>query len=326
MNYSKIKWKNSSAFYYDSCEIPQTFNSIEKFFKCYGYFYNQAPSVSILQVLLFIGAFLINFLVIILLYTRPIKISIFDQILIGYCLVNGITGIVDIPFYHVAYIFGYWPFGGIPSRLWVIIEEFLLNLSLFYYVFLKICIKASYDNNINFTTSMHMLFISWARLRSIQAPKSFDKELLLKKPIVIMVCIWTVGLGFWASTSFLFGTLDYTIDVDFKPEWVKLAFNIATWFIPLFSILVISVYVIYLLLVRHNSKISMSKGTKNTAERSLFSFGYSANESLQTANGKELSLIYKLIKKFRHFHLSAQAKLTIIVTSYWIQWVICHLY
>jgi hypothetical protein len=122
MNYTKLNSSNFSIFEYDYCETHQTFSSIEKFLKCYGYFFNRSSSSSILEILLFIGAFTINFLVIILLYARPIKISIFDQILIGYCFVNGLTGIVDIPFYHVSSIFGYWPFGEISSKLWVIIE------------------------------------------------------------------------------------------------------------------------------------------------------------------------------------------------------------
>jgi hypothetical protein len=166
-----------------------------------------------------------------------------------------------------------------------------------------------------------MFYISWARLRSIQAPKSFDKEFFLKRPIVVMMSIWTIGLGIWSSTSFLFGTVNYSIDIDFKPYWLKLAFNIVTWFIPLFSILVITLIVIYLLLLRHNSTIAKSRGNKIT-DRSLFSFGYSGNQtSLQTTNENEATLIKHLIYKFRHFHLNAQAKLTIIVASYWIQWV-----
>jgi hypothetical protein len=168
-----------------------------------------------------------------------------------------------------------------------------------------------------------MLYISWARLRCIKAPKSFDKELLLRKPIIIMIFIWLMGLGIWTTTSFLFGTIDFTTDVKFRPYSLKLGFNIVTWLIPLLAILVVSVYVIYLLLVRHTSQIMMSKGTKNT-ERSLFSFGYSgsANQSsMQPVNAQTPTLTQRYIRRFKHFHMSAQIKLSIIVASYWIQWV-----
>jgi len=46
-------------------------------------------------------------------------------------LVDGLTGIVDIPFFHVNDIFGYWPFGSLSAQLWT-----------------------SYDNNINISNEM----------------------------------------------------------------------------------------------------------------------------------------------------------------------------
>jgi hypothetical protein len=131
-NHTNVDRRNSTTFSYSDCQTSQTITSLENFFICYSFFYNQSPSQSIAQIFLFVGTILVNFLVITLLYVRPIKISIFDQILIGYCLVNGITGIVDIPFYHVWNIFGYWPFGKIPSMLWVsylIIINCIMNCS-----------------------------------------------------------------------------------------------------------------------------------------------------------------------------------------------------
>lgn len=47
-----------------------------------------------------------------------------------------IQGIVDVPFYFVADLFEYWPFGKALSIYW-----------------------ACYDNNINTTTNLHMLYM-----------------------------------------------------------------------------------------------------------------------------------------------------------------------
>ncbi len=87
--------------------------------------------------------------------------------------VNGLTGLCDMPFYMICDIMGYWPFGTILGSIW-----------------------ASYDNNINVTTSLHMLYMAYVRLRSVKSPNGYKFELLCRRP-------WLVMLSFWATGTFI---------------------------------------------------------------------------------------------------------------------------
>jgi hypothetical protein len=54
--------------------------------------------------------------------------------MLGHCLIQLITSIVDIPFFHIKDHFGYWPLPKFASYMW-----------------------AAYDNNINTTTNLNMV-------------------------------------------------------------------------------------------------------------------------------------------------------------------------
>ena len=177
------------------CLTPQAFTTFEDFSLCYQYFFMNAPTRAILEILLCLGTVVTNTTVIICLLLKP-KLSLFDQILIGHGklkkqkqnnhigwiilitiiysnkgIVDGLTGVVDIPFYHINDIMGYWPFGSVLGSMWSI-----------------------YDNNINITTSLHMLYMSYVRLRSIRSPKAYSNEILCKKPWLVMICFWATGI------------------------------------------------------------------------------------------------------------------------------------
>jgi hypothetical protein len=104
-----------------------------------------------------------------------------NQTLIGSTAVNtsirtrifgqGVTALVDVPFYNVQDVFGYWP---LPKLL-----------SYF---------SVSYDNNINTTYNLKMLYMCWVRYRGLAAPTSFNPEILIKTPKTVMALIWAIGL------------------------------------------------------------------------------------------------------------------------------------
>jgi hypothetical protein len=120
MHHNQSSFKNlilNETTYF--CEIPHQSESFEKFIECYKYFASKSIGMCIFQVCLFTLATLCNALVIVLIMLRPIKLTIFDSILIGHCLVNGITSAIDVPLFHLMDLFGYWPLGSLVSRIWV---------------------------------------------------------------------------------------------------------------------------------------------------------------------------------------------------------------
>ena len=150
-------------------------------FECYEYHFCQSIISSLLSILLIIGTIISNSLVIMLIKRNSLKLTIFDKILIGHSIVDGLTGLIAMPFYHIYFVFGYWPLGTIIGKLW-----------------------SSFDNSINTITNVHMLYLSWSRLRSIQYPRSYNAEFLLKRPNLLMVTIWFLSFIISGSYSSYF--------------------------------------------------------------------------------------------------------------------------
>ena len=163
---------------------------------------------------------------------------------------------------------------------------------------------------------MHMLYMSWVRLRSIQAPKAYQSEFLIKRPILMMICFWTFGLSIWIPTTFIYGTVDFTTDVNFNPSYIKVIYNIVLWFIPLFSILIVASYIIYILEMRERRKKSMS----NASSKGNFTVTFLNTQIASTTSELKPSTYRKIFKYLYRFRLSGQAKFTIIIWTYWFEW------
>lgn len=137
----------------------------------FGQYYLEAT----VELFIILGAIFFNLLLIVLIYRKPnknVKLLCFDQIYIGHAIVDGVTGLVDIPFFHIENFFGYWPFGNAFSVSW-----------------------ASFDNSINTITALHMLYMSYVRMRSLKCPMTFYNELLIRKPKLTMLFMWLFGMS-----------------------------------------------------------------------------------------------------------------------------------
>ena len=88
---------SSNISFIEYCLIPKDFDSLYELFECYGALFQTRYEESFLEFGLAIGTVLLNLLVAILIFTKPVKLSVFDQILIGHCIVDGVTGLIDIP-------------------------------------------------------------------------------------------------------------------------------------------------------------------------------------------------------------------------------------
>jgi hypothetical protein len=283
----------------DSCLSPQLFNKSHEFFECYTFFlFSHQPVFAILQILIPIGVIIFNSLVLISMIIGSNRhVTCFDQILVGHCIVNGITGIVDIPFYHIFYQFGYWPFGSLTATLW-----------------------SSYDNNINLNTSLHMTYACYAKLRSIQSPKGYKRENLLRKPYLIIMSIWLFSLIVWTSFSFGFGLSNYKLVVNFRPFFYVTIANFLLWFMPLAVIFILAIYIFVLILIKAKRCGNL---LSNRNENKIITNGH-FDVNFKILNGKFLFLFnfkrfnYSLIKK--RYRLAAANRFLIIMGSYWLQW------
>ena len=96
----------------------------------------------------------------------------------------------------------------------------------------------------------------------------------------------------------------YDIEADFNPPWISSILNFIMWFVPLIVILYLSLHVMWCLRqIMKNKKQTKGGGHKKTTD----------NES-QTLIQKLITLIFKS-------RLSAQTKFSIIIFSYWFQWI-----
>lgn len=176
LNISNPSEFNMTNFTYAfNCSIPQ-YMSMDEFFSCYSKFFQERSAQAMTEISVAVLAFLFNLFVMVSILSQKGKTNKFDTILLGHSIVDGLTGLIDIPLFHIHNFFGYWPLPVWLSTCW-----------------------SCYDNNINFTTNMHMLYMSYVRLRSIQAPKTYDLEILIKHPWRVMIGFWAFGLGVWVS-------------------------------------------------------------------------------------------------------------------------------
>lgn len=256
-----------------SCLKPQIFNSSTEFFICYSQIYSSNWLKATSGILLSVLTVTLNTLVIILLVKKPIRTTIFDQILIAHCLVDGITGLIDIPLFHLHDLFGYWPLGQLTAHFWAV-----------------------YDNGINAITSLHMLYMTWIRLRSITAPNTYESDLISRNPKLIFVSIWLIGFVIWTPVVIKYGVDDFSFDISYENRTVEILLISTLWFLPLLSIVVVSGIILTVL----NRRKAPNRGVELTS--------ISGQRSARNVS----------VKKW--FRLGPQIRFQIIIYSYCVQW------
>lgn len=261
--------------------------SIQLFFKCYAVFARISLAETIFQLCLGLSTIFTNlFLIYGILRKRADTKFIFDKILFTHSIVNFMVGFLDFPFYHVFHIFGFWPFNRLVCTLWSLL-----------------------DTTLNTVTILHMLYMSWTRIRSLTRPKTYFNEKIIKYPYSVSVLTWLTGVCIWLPINFSFiyniDSRDYpenTCVIKYKPNYLEFILTLLTWFAPLIIIVFCTGYVMRILYLknRFNSK------HKYVVEKST---------NYVNSNSKRNKL-----KKFR-FRFDAQAKLSILIVIYLAQWV-----
>jgi hypothetical protein len=207
-------------------------------------------------------------------------------------------------------MFGYWPLPKLASYFW-----------------------ASYDNSINTTTNLNMLFMSWARLRSIVEPTKFKDEFLIRRPKMVMAACWALGLAIWTPVTIAFNTEDFSASLEWNPAFLQKIINFLFWFSILFAILVLSAKIIFHLYVRSLRKMylskKMTKGKRGDASTSIANNRVSAlnptttvtaPRSTDTSTMTHRTRVSRFFKK--KLVLKPQVRFLMIILIYWIQWFI----
>jgi hypothetical protein len=275
------------------CYTPKTFTNLNEYFQCYQLIASEKVVVLILELLLAFGAALVNGFNIFCLFLGSQKRTCFDEILVGYCLVNGVTGLIDIPFFHVSDIFGYWPFGKTSAIIWSV-----------------------YDNNINYNTAAHMFYASYARFRSLKNPYGYNRELLLIKPFLVMGLIWIISLGIWGIIMATVGVKPYSLIVDFNPFYLESILN-APWLFFIIGVLVLAIMIL-IFLFEKAAKIKKTKPRKISHVSTVEIKSSIAADQQSIAGSFSIIKIIKLCEFFRRIH--PEKKFLIIMGSYWVQW------
>lgn len=150
-----------------NCKVPQEFATSEEFYQCFQKLVDM--STMSLMLLIFLIVFL-NLLVIGLILRKRTTINIFDKLVVLMCFCDTLTGLIDAPFYAIIQMFGYWPLNHSLGVFWTI-----------------------FDSSINTVNMFCMLHMTYIRLRSLQAPNTFERELLVRKPLWIALFYWTIS-------------------------------------------------------------------------------------------------------------------------------------
>ena len=214
------------------------------------------------------------------------KLSIFNKVLIGHAFVDGLTGLIDMPLFHISSIFGYWPLSSVIGELWAI-----------------------YDSNINLTTSLHMLYMSYIRLRSIQSPRHYSNEFLIKSPVLMMLSFWAVSLLIWFIIVFVIGLNEFSLSVAFdeKTQYIQFVIYFIGWFLPLMLILIFSIQII---------KYLVLKSQRTTNQRQIINTSSNNQTTTLATTGSNNIKFNK-----RLFRFKPQTIFLIIISTYWLQWI-----
>jgi hypothetical protein len=121
-----------------------------------------------------------------------------------------------------------------------------------------------------------MLYMIYATIRKLKAPRTFKQEFLLKKPYLVMGVFWLIGLVTWITITFCFDVKEFHITPDYQPIYLQTIFNFFSWFLIDVFILILTLYMVWLTFIhncrnRQNNEIPSSNDlTIESKKRSFF--------------------------------------------------------
>ena len=125
---------------------------------------------------------LVNTTLIVLVVREPRRrANVFNQIVLAHALVNLANCVLDLPFYSLFVLFGYWPLGRLACFAWSVM-----------------------DNALNTIMIAHMLFLTWTRYASIRAPQAYKRHWSARHSYAVSALIWALAIGVYVPLHVVF--------------------------------------------------------------------------------------------------------------------------
>jgi hypothetical protein len=285
--------------YLINCSFQQTFYETSYFLKCYGYLCKKNLIQVIFVYILFIGSIVLNsiILIIIILKRRNSILKnkkIFDSIILSQTILNLFNGLINIPVFHIFYLYKYWAFGSgnIFQIIWIIYYESIISIII-----------------------LHLFYLTYARLRSVQNPNGFNMEKLIIKTKFVIAFMWLICFVVWIAITIGFGPVRDTIKINFKPMFLKSLVNLIRLFILLVCI-VLSIWLVNLI-YKLEKNVNLKKiYAKKTCK--LFSIDNLKNNASKNNELYKINSILEML--LMKFNLDAKLKLVVFITINSIQW------
>ncbi len=148
-----------------------------------------------------------------------------------------------------------------------------------------------------------MLYLCWSRLRCVQNATNYQKELLFKSPVDVMILIWMLSLTIWTPQVFIYGLREFSLELNIDLLVINLINIFFLWFLPMFNIFIVSCIIFHYLRLNQIRKQNLNVN----------------NENRENNHENRKNLLEKVIKRF---HLGTQSVFTLMMSCYWIQWFI----
>ena len=127
-----------------------------------------------------------NLLVVLLIHKQTKAKTVFDKIFMGHALVDFFVGLLVIPMFCIYTIFGYWPFGKLMCQLYISLDYTICHVGI-----------------------LHMVFLAYARLRSIISPRTFTCEMLIANCNATMMALWAFSALLWIPSVIIITHFNY---------------------------------------------------------------------------------------------------------------------
>jgi hypothetical protein len=156
----------TSDEYYE-CVNSESMQSPRQFARCLKYFLSKSVLVSCLVLSFAVLTVILNIAVIVSISRLKHHKTVFDKIFMGHSVVDALVGLLVIPNYAVYSVFGYWPLGKVFCHFYVSLDYTICHVGI-----------------------LHMVFIAYARLRSLMKPKQYQSEFLIANAKTTMFILW----------------------------------------------------------------------------------------------------------------------------------------
>lgn len=257
------------------CSINRT-KSLSHVFECYKHFFLESPATTLFEILLGISILVVNFSTFTLIYRKSDKKIIFDILFMSSTVGDFTTGLLDFPIYHLYFILDYWSFSELFCIVWRTI-----------------------DSVSNTTTIFHMLFLSWVRAQSVLKPKTYLNNIVMRNPIKIICLIWIASYLLCIPVNYFYTSIDYNsggCEIKYKSSYVEFIFAFILLFVPLLSIIILTLITTTVLKTKKGNLINSFKRTGHL----------SSNRTVKPRRSKKLK---------------PEIKLLIIIVAFLIQWI-----